>query len=708
MNSLGSKLKNWVASNPCIVEGVFLSFIFFILFIRDLDIILPNVFNLRDYLRVKEILSGHLVWFGPELSRHGNIPGPFYYYFILIPYLIGGYKACAYFMVITISSSFGLIWINFKHPKFRSALLIVFLIFSINPILKNLRDMVWNPSYILIFWSFLMILLYSIYTTKKEDNKWYIFCLINALATQIHMSSLFWLIPGSIIYLLVIKNKKIWFKGILLFCLPFIPYFIWLFFSASKTQEYRLVNQTEDFSNYFIFMYKDPWARGSLSWILKSIYGSFGFLYLSIFFSVFCCRMFQAFSVKNIRLLKWDLIFLSVFFLVIVFVYPVFITRENPRYLLLPTLVGLCYIAFGISQFYKMKIETLFYLLFIIFFAINLFFLKIFYFSYCSLILLGLNLFFYFKVSKDKIFFTGVAFLILTMQGYSEVWHARIDKKIKLIPLHSLESISKLILSETSWSAEEFGLRVFWVGVLPEFTAHYVYQSLLDHTTSSITSFNDNGYIIVHKRAKNLLDMNQNLTVEPIWRKLIKESKMIITNRREIPPFIILNYKMIGNLLPISIQNTGLPNSISSNFLKNHQYLVQYRIPIFKENGPAFYLLTDKDKKEFLFFSEETSRFYTLGPNIVIHNARLSFYCDENLLSVELPLIGTSVGSAYADFYQGFSNPQSFMRSTLYTPIKYKFNQCQNIRPLEFKAQSISYVAWGKSYLIKNNIVYHF
>ncbi|MBC7539426.1 MAG: hypothetical protein H7281_11440 [Bacteriovorax sp.] len=708
MSTIRSRLKILNIDKQLFFEGVFLSLVIFFLFSLELDNISPGIFNLRDYLREQDLIKGHLIWYGPELSKNGNIPGPFYYYFLLIPYLLGGFKACAYFLALTIGLSFGAFWIFLNHYFFKLGLAIIFIILVSNPVLAEFRRMVWNPSFLLIFWSILIILLYSIFETRSGIWNWYFYCIVAALSVQIHMMSLFWIFFGSIFYLSISWEWRVWLKGIIFFLIPFLPYYIWDIFFKAHVTNYKMAQISMSLASSLTEAYQDTYSLTSARRILETFYMAFGFLYIATFLICIAGRIYQSTILKKVGILKRDALFVGFFFLTLLFLNPVLFQRQQYRYLFLPTIFGLSYIVFAFSQFYKSKLESYLAGLFSIFFIIDLYLQRqyLYHFSYVVLPLLLLFFLLYFTVSRNKILLMCLISILFSTQVYANKWRWFAENIIKFVPLRSLTAISELIANETSWSSEEFRQRVYWVGVFPEFSPVYVYDGVIKRKPGIADK--NIGYIVVHNRAKYMLDFNTKLEVEPTWRRWIKNSKIIITSTRKIDSFTILTYKVNDKTLPVSIQNVGLPNSISSRYLEDHRSLIQFHIPTFEGKGPQFHLLYDRKNQELTFFSEETSRFFTLGPNIVLKNGQLNYFCDQIIKTIKLPTLGGSFGKVNSDIYQGYSYPQSFLKNTIYTPLTYKIEKCQTIKPVEFSAQFILFYVWSKPFNPKKDLESNF
>jgi hypothetical protein len=698
------------------LEGLFLSIIMFLLLSREIGYILPNVFNLRDYLRIQEIINGHPIFYGPELSKNGNIPGAFYYYFLLIPFKLGGFMACAYLMYAMSALVFGLSWIFFELKNIKNYVFIATL-FLISHVYKNLRDMVWNPSFLPLFWVIIIFLLYEIYHSEKVDYNWYLLCIIASLAMQIHMSSIFWILIGSFF---AIRNVKKFTIGILLFFIPILPYVVWLVFFNQTTKHLNYFQSSWDASNFFIFLSQGTFSHFSLGRVMSSFTYFFQPLFLIMLAVGLVMRGFLAFFQKNIKILKLDLYFISCILGIFLFILPVLITRDNPRYLFLPELLGLIYLSYVFNTFVQSSYQRVFTLTFglVLFYdlyrKIHLVEVKDILNTEFYLPILLLCFFVATLVSRRLKYISTIFILYITFFIYSFTWHQQTDNFIKLVPLHAMESISEKIFDETHWSPEEFNQRLFWVGVLPEFSMNYVYKSFYEKNfLRKAYPFKNviDGYIIIHQRAIPDSQSHEKFSSDTFWQKWIKEDRVKIVSKSQFGKFTILSYQINDKNLPVTLQNTGLSNSESEVYLEKIKADKKYSISTFEGKGPIFTIIYKKETKELVFFSRETSRIYTLGPNIIIKKGKLRFLCKRREKELTLPDLGPSVGTRNSDLYMGFSNPNSYFRSTLFTPLRYRIEECVDFKPLEFSAETIEYFVWGRKSAqeqISKNFTYKF
>src|SRR5262245_26751402 len=73
------------------------------------------VFQVRDLARAQDILNGRPIFFGPELTGGGHLPGAFYYYLLALPLSFSlGWKGSWLLLVLCHSISVGALWFFFR------------------------------------------------------------------------------------------------------------------------------------------------------------------------------------------------------------------------------------------------------------------------------------------------------------------------------------------------------------------------------------------------------------------------------------------------------------------------------------------------------------------------------------------------------------------------------------------------------------------
>src|SRR5437763_652159 len=64
-----------------------------------------SIYQARDIQRALDLLNGHWIWYGPDLSGGGTLPGPFYYWLLALPLLIFGNWESLIWLNLTLASA---------------------------------------------------------------------------------------------------------------------------------------------------------------------------------------------------------------------------------------------------------------------------------------------------------------------------------------------------------------------------------------------------------------------------------------------------------------------------------------------------------------------------------------------------------------------------------------------------------------------------
>ena len=197
-------------------------------------------FQARDLSRAAELLRGAWIFYGPETTGGGNLPGGFYYAILAVPLALGlGWQGAFWLMILGISASSVMIWYYFRNRFSRTvAIAATAFLFSSNMYLRALKSFQ-NPSFVPIFATLSLILILQIFTADparkgKASGKWLWVCLLMALGIQLHftMVSLFlaaiflqFFSKQLKLYALSLKDFTL---GVLIYFLTLSPHFIWL------------------------------------------------------------------------------------------------------------------------------------------------------------------------------------------------------------------------------------------------------------------------------------------------------------------------------------------------------------------------------------------------------------------------------------------------------------------------------------------------
>ena len=204
------------------------------------------VFQERDILRAQELLNGNFIFFGPELTGGGNLPGPFYY-FLLSPSLLFGLEWVGawtwMFILLSLGGVLGWYFFRSKYNTLTAFLWLILYSLALPTIL--LTQVFLNPSFSILF-----IVLINIYTLKafgensqvKRNRAFILACFFVGLAIQLHYSSLPYLFSLILLQIFAKKLKifsvdlKKFYLGLGVFGLTLAPFLIWQFFKKFKIE----------------------------------------------------------------------------------------------------------------------------------------------------------------------------------------------------------------------------------------------------------------------------------------------------------------------------------------------------------------------------------------------------------------------------------------------------------------------------------------
>jgi hypothetical protein len=327
---------------------VFFVSLFYVLINSRLDTA-PVSYQARDINFALDLLNGNHVWFGPDLTGGGKLPGPFYYYLLALPLFI--YKSLTsviFFQIVLIALSAYFFWrlLTKIATEWQATIGLTFYLFSYS--IYNSLIYHWNPSFLPLF-VVAILYFYFRYENHQLKNQFLAYFLIG-IATQIHFS-IFLVGIGFLINDIVNKRSpRLIAVSILVLLAPFIPYFIWHLMHEKQISsgEYNWLNGLNSLAYQFESSeeerrYEHFWQAGWF-YFFKDLVFTGGFLSLFIFNQKF--KMIPKvlwilllitsplvglhFSDENV--IRYTLPFFTVFILIITL-----ISNEKILWLLIPT-----------------------------------------------------------------------------------------------------------------------------------------------------------------------------------------------------------------------------------------------------------------------------------------------------------------------------------------------------------------------------------
>jgi hypothetical protein len=199
-----------------------------------LDVAKFTVFTTRDLDRAQLLAAGRLIFFGPEASGGGHLPGPFYYFLLAAPLKLGlGWKAIWQLQFAMTAAGVSLIWLFVRlrlgaFPAYYAVFCAAFL----DP---KVLFFGYNASFLPLFAAAALVSLCLAYDedSGRRGAAWAVFCLACGLGLQFHMTFSLLLLAGLAAQLaarrlgLAPLALKPFAAGLTLFLATLLPYGIW-------------------------------------------------------------------------------------------------------------------------------------------------------------------------------------------------------------------------------------------------------------------------------------------------------------------------------------------------------------------------------------------------------------------------------------------------------------------------------------------------
>lgn len=195
------------------------------------------VFQERDIHRALELLAGKLIFFGPEMTGGGNLPGPFYYVLLASALFFDPSWESAWLCLILLMLAAGLIgWIYFFR---RFSMLIGFVwlaLFGMASTTGRIVGHFINASYVMPFVVPALICICTAFSPAPDRMRKICFvaaCLLIGLSIQLHFSVVCLMFAILVLQWLAprwnaprIETRAFW-LGMAFFLLPSLPYIVW-------------------------------------------------------------------------------------------------------------------------------------------------------------------------------------------------------------------------------------------------------------------------------------------------------------------------------------------------------------------------------------------------------------------------------------------------------------------------------------------------
>ncbi len=195
-------------------------------------------FQSRDIGRALRLLSGWPIFFGPEMTGGGNLPGPFYY-ILLLPGLwtTGDWRGAWYLMMGLAGASAVLAWFFFRRRQMPMAGLLFVTLLPLCVITQHYMTLFINPSYLFIAVVAALILICDAFSPSqpapRRNRSFVVAALVISIGIQIHYSIIFLFFAALFMQWRAERmglpkiGRKHFLWGLFAFALPFTPYLAW-------------------------------------------------------------------------------------------------------------------------------------------------------------------------------------------------------------------------------------------------------------------------------------------------------------------------------------------------------------------------------------------------------------------------------------------------------------------------------------------------
>ncbi len=231
---------NWRSWGTAVAIAAGLLAYFFILIDPQtvLDRTIFYAFQSRDINRSLRLLSGSPIFFGPEMTGGGNLPGPFYYV-LLLPGLwtTGDWRGAWHLMMGLAAASSILLWFFFRRRGLPMAGLLFVTLLPLCVITQHYMTLFINPSYLFIAVVPALIFICDAFSPSqpatRRDRSFVLAALVISLGIQIHYSIVFLFFAALLMQWRAARlglpavGRTHFRWGLAAFALPFLPYLMW-------------------------------------------------------------------------------------------------------------------------------------------------------------------------------------------------------------------------------------------------------------------------------------------------------------------------------------------------------------------------------------------------------------------------------------------------------------------------------------------------
>lgn len=200
------------------------------------ELLLFFIFQDRDMTRAADLLRGQWIFFGPEMTGGGNLPGPFYYYLLALPIALGlGWQGAFHLMVAVtaLAAGLGALWIG-RRANLATAWVWLILILTGIPSGRVLA-MFMNVSFAIPFMMVASVLFWMAFNEdeKRRGSAFVLLGAVTGLAMQLHLSAIVFPLAAIVLHIgaerfgTVRLGARTWMHAGLALFITLSPFFAW-------------------------------------------------------------------------------------------------------------------------------------------------------------------------------------------------------------------------------------------------------------------------------------------------------------------------------------------------------------------------------------------------------------------------------------------------------------------------------------------------
>jgi hypothetical protein len=204
------------------------------------------IFQTRDLARAALVAAGQPIFYGPEVTGGGNLPGGFYYYLLALPLaLVGGWEAAWAWLAILcfLAAMVGGAYLRARISPLAGLIFVG--LFASAALTRVFLRIFLNVSYLTFFAITALVLSAEsciAESAKTRRRALWAACFTLGIGIQLHFSIVAWLFALLFLHLYSLRRERVGVEprhvavGLLFFFLPLLPFFVWSLLGRAGVQ----------------------------------------------------------------------------------------------------------------------------------------------------------------------------------------------------------------------------------------------------------------------------------------------------------------------------------------------------------------------------------------------------------------------------------------------------------------------------------------